>query len=70
MFRTLTIALILCLPALAVAVEYDCKVEKKFDPENIYVAGHIKKFQFSVKIEDGSSGYYDEAGRAKPRSPR
>jgi hypothetical protein len=58
MFRTLTITLILCQSAHVGAVEYDCKVDKKFDPEITYTADQIKKSQFSVEIEEASSGSY------------
>lgn len=47
------IVLVICSPGLVMAVEYDCRVEKKFDSENTYTADHIKKSQFSVKVEEG-----------------
>ena len=40
------IVLVICLPGLVMAVEYDCRVEKKFDSENTYTADEIKKNSF------------------------
>ena len=58
MLRVYTIVLILCMPALAAAVEYNCKVEKKLNSENSYTPEHIEKSQFSVKVEENSGGAF------------
>ena len=56
MLRVSTLFLALCLPGFAVAVEYDCKVGKKLEPEASYIAQQLEKRQFSVKIEEGGDG--------------
>jgi hypothetical protein len=40
------------MPSIAHAVEYRCPVEQKFDSERIYTRAQIKKFKYSVLIED------------------
>jgi len=52
MLRVPIIAVLLGMPALAHAVEYRCKVEKKFDFENVYSQAQIEKGQFSVLVEE------------------
>ncbi|MFQ5546565.1 MAG: hypothetical protein ACE5FE_11340 [Acidiferrobacterales bacterium] len=58
MHRVSVIVLALCMSGFVAAAEYNCKVEKKFDSENTYTADHIKKYQFSVKVEEGNGGAF------------
>ena len=58
MLRASTIVSILCVPGFVTAAEYNCKVEKKFDSENSYTPEHIEESQFSVKVEENSSGVF------------
>jgi len=43
----------LCVPALAAAAEYDCKVKKKVDFGFSYTAEQLEEGKHSVKIEEG-----------------
>lgn len=52
MLRAYLLVLFLCVPALAQAAEYRCKVENKFDSEHAYTVAEIEKGQFSVLIEE------------------
>jgi hypothetical protein len=52
MLRISVILLALCMPSLAAAAEYDCKVRKKVDSEATYSAYQIEKGQFAVQIEE------------------
>lgn len=52
MLRISIMVMLLGISALAHAVEYRCKVEKKFDFENVYSQAQIEKGQFSVLIEE------------------
>jgi hypothetical protein len=52
MLRVSLLVVLLGIPVLAQAVEYRCKVEKKFDFENIYSQNQIEKGQFSVLVEE------------------
>ena len=58
MHRFSIIILTLCMPSIVAAAEYNCKAEKKFDSENTYTADYINNSQFSVKVEEGSSGVF------------
>ena len=51
-------SLLLFIPFVSYAVEYDCQVEQKFTPEGIYTAEEIKKGQFSVRVEEGLEGAF------------
>ncbi|HAD04997.1 MAG: hypothetical protein A2091_09025 [Desulfuromonadales bacterium GWD2_61_12] len=53
MLRLLTIALLLLLPATALAVTYACTVEKRYDLRRSYTREQTKKGQFSVRITEG-----------------
>jgi len=52
MRMTPVLALAVLAPALAFAVEYECKVEKKFDAERVYTPAQLEAGQFSVRIEE------------------
>ena len=52
MLRVPIIVLLVGMSALAHAVEYRCKVEKKVDFENVYSQAQIEKGQFSVLVEE------------------
>jgi len=58
MLRAFTIIFYSLVPVLVEAAEYDCTVEKKLDSEKLYTQEHIKKSQFSVKVEEKSSGSF------------
>ena len=58
MLRSFVILLSLCASGFAIAVEYDCKVEKKFNSEHTYTANQIETSQFSVKIEEQETGVF------------
>jgi len=47
---TLCACLLFAMPALA--VEYECNVERKLDTERPYTAEQIQKGQFSIRIEE------------------
>lgn len=46
------LVLILLLSGISNAVEYECRVEKKFDSETVYPVAQIQKAQYSVLIEE------------------
>ncbi len=52
MFRVSIVAVLLGISSLAHGVEYRCKVEKKFNFENVYSQAQIEKWQFSVLVEE------------------
>ena len=56
--RTMLLVFSLCVPALAAAAEYECKVEKKVDFDVSYTSEQLKKLKFSVKIEEGEKGTF------------
>lgn len=56
MLRVSVILSALCMPGFAAAAEYDCKIEKKFEPEATYTAHQIEKGQFSVKVVESGGG--------------
>jgi len=58
MLRVLTVIVLLGVSVHAHAVEYRCKVEKKFDFENVYSRSHIEKGQFSVLVEEKASSAF------------
>ena len=55
---SLLLLVALLSPYLALAVEYNCNVEKKLDSERMYTAEQVEKGQFSVKIEESGSGTF------------
>jgi hypothetical protein len=46
------IVLFFLLPTITQAVEYNCKVEQKFDSAQVYSADQLQKGQYSVVIKD------------------
>jgi hypothetical protein len=46
------IAMLVAFPLIALAVEYDCTVETKFDGERLYSKEQLRDGQFSVRIQD------------------
>ena len=58
LLRVQIFVVFLGVPALVHAVEYRCKVEKKFDFENAYSQAKVEKGQFSVLVEEkGDSAF-------------
>ena len=50
--------MLLFAPAIAHSAEYACKVDKKFSYEHEYTSSEIKKWQFSLIIEESESTAY------------
>ena len=63
--------MLLFAPAIAQSAEYACTVDKKFSYEHEYTSSEIKKWQFSLTIEEkGSTGRGDIAyGKCKFVAP-
>ena len=55
MLHKYLIIVLFSLPVIANAVEYQCNVERKFDSEHEYTPDQIKKWKFSLIIEE--NGY-------------
>ena len=56
MLRTFIPLLFSCSLSSAMASEYYCTVEKKFDSENTYTKHQIEKNQFSVNVKESEKG--------------
>ncbi len=58
MLRISIFLMILCAPAIAQSTEYVCKVEKKYNYEHEYTSSEIRKWQFSLIIDEKGSNAY------------
>ena len=56
--KVMLVCLLVFKSPLVFAVEYDCKVSKKVNRETNYTAEHIKKWKFSLKLEETTNGAF------------
>jgi hypothetical protein len=56
--KIVAVFVLVILPTIAQAVEYNCTVTKKISSEHEYTAQEISKWQFSVLIEENKTTSY------------